>query len=93
MNCYYFLHIIDSCNQMNYSLTLPRAACVYIYIYLHMTAIYNHRGVSMVFIIGGDGTHRGAQKLHLACAAAAENLAVVGIPKTIDNDIGTILRI
>lgn len=35
-------------------------------------------GVSMVFIIGGDGTHRGAQKLHAACVDAGDNLAVIG---------------
>ena len=31
-------------------------------------------------------------KLHEACAASGKNLAVVGIPKTIDNDIGLIVR-
>lgn len=36
-------------------------------------------GVSMVFIIGGDGTHRGAQKLHTACVDSGENLAVIGV--------------
>ena len=46
----------------------------------------------MCFIIGGDGTHRGAHKLHLACVAAGDNIAIVGIPKTIDNDIGLIDR-
>ncbi len=86
-------------------------------------------GVSMLFIIGGDGTHRGAHKLQLEiarwimrigcfaraisadsdfCRQAArhdtahscvpvphrcrDNIAVVGVPKTIDNDIGLIDR-
>lgn len=44
-------------------------------------------GVDMLFVVGGDGSLRGARKL--ANEALARNLpiAVVGIPKTIDNDI------
>ena len=49
-------------------------------------------GVSMLFVIGGDGTHRAALKLHLAAQAQQLNLAVVGVPKTIDNDIAHIDR-
>jgi 6-phosphofructokinase 1 len=44
-------------------------------------------GVNMLFCIGGDGTQRGAHALHQECARRRLNLAVVGIPKTIDNDI------
>jgi len=43
--------------------------------------------VDMLFVIGGDGSLRGAQKLAAEAAARALPLAVVGIPKTIDNDI------
>ncbi len=43
--------------------------------------------VDMLFVIGGDGTLRGAQKIAAEAAARALPLAVVGIPKTIDNDI------
>ena len=43
--------------------------------------------VDMLFVVGGDGTLRGAQKLAAEAAACALPLAVVGIPKTIDNDI------
>ncbi|HZP53196.1 ATP-dependent 6-phosphofructokinase [Actinocrinis sp.] len=43
--------------------------------------------VDMLFVIGGDGTLRGAQKLAVEAAGRALPLAVVGIPKTIDNDI------
>lgn len=44
-------------------------------------------GVNILFPIGGDGTQRGAYKIHEAACAAGHALAVVGIPKTIDNDI------
>ncbi|MBR7833247.1 ATP-dependent 6-phosphofructokinase [Actinospica durhamensis] len=43
--------------------------------------------VHMLFVVGGDGTLRGAQKLADEALARGIDLAVVGIPKTIDNDI------
>ena len=45
------------------------------------------RGINMLFAIGGDGTQKGA--LGIAQEAERRNLkiAVVGIPKTIDNDL------
>jgi 6-phosphofructokinase 1 len=48
--------------------------------------------ISLLFILGGDGTHRGAYKVHEHCREHAMNVAVVGIPKTIDNDIDFIDR-
>ena len=45
------------------------------------------RGVSILFCIGGDGTHRGAQCLSEEAERQGYPLAVIGIPKTIDNDI------
>ncbi len=44
-------------------------------------------GVNILFPIGGDGTQRGARKIHEAACELKYPLAVVGIPKTIDNDI------
>lgn len=44
-------------------------------------------GVNILFPIGGDGTQRGAYRIHEAACAAGYPLAVVGVPKTIDNDI------
>lgn len=44
-------------------------------------------GVDMLFVIGGDGTLRGAQKLAAEALRRSLPIAVVGIPKTIDNDI------
>ena len=39
--------------------------------------------VSQLFVIGGDGTHRGAFVIHEGCMARGLNVAVAGIPKTI----------
>ena len=44
-------------------------------------------GICVLFVLGGDGTLRGAQKIADAAAGRGYPLAVVGVPKTIDNDI------
>ncbi len=46
--------------------------------------------VGLLFAIGGDGTLRGAQAVHQEAARRGLQLAVIGIPKTIDNDISFI---
>jgi 6-phosphofructokinase 1 len=46
--------------------------------------------VGILFTIGGDGTLRGAQAIHREAARRGLELAVIGIPKTIDNDISFI---
>ncbi len=43
--------------------------------------------INVLFVIGGDGTMRGAQRIAEVAAARGERIAIVGIPKTIDNDI------
>ncbi len=43
--------------------------------------------VSLLFTIGGDGTLRGAQAMAEEIARRNLKIAVIGIPKTIDNDI------
>mmetsp|Transcript_20087 Transcript_20087/g.45028 ORF Transcript_20087/g.45028 Transcript_20087/m.45028 type:complete len:1377 (+) Transcript_20087:92-4222(+) len=43
--------------------------------------------VRQFFVLGGDGTHRGALACFQAMEAIGHECAVVGIPKTIDNDI------
>ena len=43
--------------------------------------------IDIVFCVGGDGTQRGAHALHEHLQQRDANIAVVGIPKTIDNDI------
>jgi 6-phosphofructokinase 1 len=48
--------------------------------------------INQLYIIGGDGTHRGAYAIHQACMEKNLNIAVAGIPKTIDNDVDLIDR-
>ncbi|MCC8165607.1 MAG: ATP-dependent 6-phosphofructokinase [Planctomycetes bacterium] len=43
--------------------------------------------INILFCIGGDGTMRGALAIAEEVAKRQMNIAVVGIPKTIDNDI------
>jgi 6-phosphofructokinase 1 len=50
------------------------------------------RKVNMLFCIGGDGTQHGASALYEACKARGHALAVVGVPKTIDNDVRHVNR-
>ncbi len=49
-------------------------------------------GVDMLFTIGGDGTQRGAQTIVDEIRRRRLSIAVVGVPKTIDNDIDLISR-
>jgi len=44
-------------------------------------------GVNLLFVIGGDGAIRGAMKIVQEITARGAKIAVVGVPKTIDNDI------
>ena len=46
--------------------------------------------VGILFANGGDGTLRGAQKIAQEAKRRGKNIAVIGIPKTIDNDISCI---
>lgn len=48
------------------------------------------RGINQVYIIGGDGTQRGAAAIYEEVRRRGLNVAVAGIPKTIDNDIPVI---
>jgi 6-phosphofructokinase 1 len=43
--------------------------------------------IGVLFVIGGDGTLRGAMKIAERVRERGERIAVVGVPKTIDNDI------
>jgi 6-phosphofructokinase 1 len=44
-------------------------------------------GVNVLFVIGGDGSMRGAQRIAREVRERDRRIAVVGVPKTIDNDI------
>lgn len=45
------------------------------------------RGINMFFVLGGNGTHAGANAIHEECCRRRLKVAVVGVPKTIDNDM------
>lgn len=48
--------------------------------------------LNMLFVIGGDGTQKGAIKIADEVARRGLKIAVVGIPKTIDNDLSFIQK-
>ncbi|KAH0979247.1 hypothetical protein GBA52_006424 [Prunus armeniaca] len=48
------------------------------------------RGINQVYIIGGDGTQKGAALIYKEVEKRGLQVAVAGIPKTIDNDIAVI---
>ncbi|PON71376.1 Pyrophosphate-dependent phosphofructokinase TP0108-type [Trema orientale] len=50
------------------------------------------RGINQVYIIGGDGTQKGAAVIFEEIRRRGLKVAVAGIPKTIDNDIPVIDR-
>jgi 6-phosphofructokinase 1 len=50
------------------------------------------RGVNILFTIGGDGTQRGGNELFQEAKKRGHALAVVGIPKTVDNDVAFVTR-
>lgn len=45
------------------------------------------QGVNMLFTVGGDGTQAAANKLFQAAKKRGMPLSIVGVPKSIDNDI------
>jgi len=49
-------------------------------------------GINMLFTIGGDGTQRGAKEIFTEAKKRNYPMAVVGIPKTIDNDVVWVSR-
>ncbi|ONI33738.1 hypothetical protein PRUPE_1G444000 [Prunus persica] len=50
------------------------------------------RGINQVYIIGGDGTQKGAAVIYEEIRRRGLKVSVAGIPKTIDNDIPVIDR-
>jgi 6-phosphofructokinase 1 len=57
-----------------------------------MVAYLRKLGVSLLFAIGGDGTLRGAHAISEEAARRGERIAVVGVPKTIDNDVSFVQK-
>ncbi|HEY2799198.1 MAG TPA: ATP-dependent 6-phosphofructokinase [Chthoniobacterales bacterium] len=50
------------------------------------------RGVNILFTVGGDGTQRGGNDLYQEARKRGYTLSVVGVPKTIDNDVTFVSR-
>src|SRR6185436_8789674 len=50
------------------------------------------RGVNILFTVGGDGTQRGGNDLYQEARRRGYPLSVVGVPKTIDNDVTFVSR-
>jgi 6-phosphofructokinase 1 len=48
--------------------------------------------IDMLFCIGGDGTQRGTHAIHEEISKRGLPIGVVGIPKTIDNDISWVQK-
>ena len=55
-----------------------------------IVAALERLNVSALFIIGGDGTMKAAASIQREVARRGMRIAVIGIPKTIDNDINFI---
>jgi 6-phosphofructokinase 1 len=49
-------------------------------------------GVNLLFMIGGDGTMRAARKVATEAMRRELKISVIGVPKTIDNDISFVSR-
>jgi 6-phosphofructokinase 1 len=49
-------------------------------------------GINILFTVGGDGTLRGAHDLYKEAQRRGYPLSVVGVPKTIDNDVSFVSR-
>ncbi len=49
-------------------------------------------GINMLFCLGGDGTQRGTHAIAMEALRRDAKIAVVGIPKTIDNDLPFVSR-
>jgi len=54
--------------------------------------VMQRRKVRQFFVLGGDGTHKGAMQSFKAMEEISHECAVVGVPKTIDNDITLVDR-
>lgn len=44
-------------------------------------------GIDMLFVVGGNGGNAGANAIQAMCQQHEVNCCVVGVPKSIDNDI------
>jgi 6-phosphofructokinase 1 len=49
-------------------------------------------GINILFAIGGDGTLRGAHAIGVEAKSRGLTISVIGVPKTIDNDISFVQK-
>ncbi|MBN2194035.1 MAG: ATP-dependent 6-phosphofructokinase [Polyangiaceae bacterium] len=49
-------------------------------------------GINLLFTLGGDGTQKGAHAIYDEIARRGLRIGVVGVPKTIDNDVAFVDR-
>jgi len=49
-------------------------------------------GINILFTVGGDGTQRGGNELFREARKRGYPLSIVGVPKTIDNDVAFVSR-
>jgi len=49
-------------------------------------------GINILFTVGGDGTQKGGNAIYQEARKRGYHLSVVGIPKTIDNDVAFVTR-
>jgi len=54
--------------------------------------VLENRGIDILFAVGGDGTFRGAQAISREFHRRGLRKVVVGVPKTIDNDLHWVER-
>jgi 6-phosphofructokinase 1 len=52
-----------------------------------MVDMLQRLGINVFFCIGGDGTMRGTQAIYEEICRREVKIAVIGVPKTIDNDV------
>jgi 6-phosphofructokinase 1 len=52
----------------------------------------DREGINILFVIGGDGTLKGAHRIWKEADARGLKIAIVGVPKTIDNDINFVYK-
>lgn len=55
--------------------------------HIEMAKVMQSKGVRQYFVLGGDGTHKGAMQTFDCMMEIDHECAVVGVPKTIDNDV------
>lgn len=59
---------------------------------VEMVQSLKEQGVNMLFTIGGDGTQKGALNINNEAKKIGFEISVVGIPKTIDNDLSYVRK-